>query len=297
MRWLMALFCLALAACGQSGDSVYQPTLGPRGEAAVVTYLVGIHPLHNPQRLMEAYGPIIDHLDKAMPELELRLETSPNYEEFEKKLYSGHFDFAMPNPYQTVLAIKRGYQVFGKMADDAEFRGLILLRRDSPVRTVADLKGRKVAYPAPTALAATLLPQHYLHTHGLDVNRDIDNVYVGSQESAIVNLQRGHVAAAATWPVPWKNFQAEHPELASQLVVKWETQPLLNNGWVVRRDVPEPVARRFAELLFDLKNSEDGRQMLQRLPVTAFEPARDGTYQPVQAFLERFSRTVRSIPH
>lgn len=296
MRWLTALLCLALAACGKSGDNAYQPTLGPRSEAAVVTYLIGIHPLHNPQRLLEVYGPIIDHLDAAMPDIELRLETSRNYEEFERKLYSGHFDFAMPNPYQTVLALKRGYRVFGKMADDAEFRGLILLRRDSPVRTVADLKGKMVAYPAPTALAATLLPQHYLHTHGLDINRDIDNLYVGSQESAIVNVQRGHTAAAAAWPVPWKSFSAQHPELASQLVVKWETKPLLNNGWVVRQDVPEPVVRRLAGLLFSLKDSEAGRQMLQRLPVTAFEPARDSTYQPVREFLERFSKTVRPIP-
>jgi phosphonate transport system substrate-binding protein len=297
MKWWMVLFCVVLAACGKSADSVYQPTLGARGEAALVTYRVGIHPLHNPQRLMEVYGPIIDHIDAAMPDVELRLEASRNYEEFERKLYNGYFDFVLPNPYQTVLAIRQGYQVFGKMADDTEFRGLILLRRDSPVRTVADLKGQKVAYPAPTALAATLLPQHYLHTHGLDVNRDIDNMYVGSQESAIVNVQRGHVAAAATWPVPWKKFLVEQPELASQLAVKWETPPLVNNSWMARRDVPLPLVRRFADLLFGLKDSEAGREMLQRVPVTAFEPASDRTYRPVQAFLDRFASTVRPIPH
>lgn len=297
MRCMPVLFCFLLAACGKPSGDLYQPTLGSRGEAAVMAYVVGIHPLHNPQRLLEVYGPIVDHIDAAMPEIQLKLETSRSYEEFEKKLYGGHFDFAMPNPYQTVLALKRGYRVFGKMADDAEFRGLILLRRDSPVRTVADLKGKTVAYPAPTALAATLLPQHYLHTHGLNIRHDIENLYVGSQESAIVSVQRGHAAAAATWPLPWKNFSAEHPELASQLVVKWETRSLPNNAWVARQDMPAAVSRRFAELLFGLKDSEAGQQMLRHVPVTSFAPARDDTYEPVREFLANFANTVRPIPY
>ena len=297
MRWLTALLALWLAGCGQPADDVYQPTLSPQGGAMRMTYVVGIHPLHNPQRLAEIYGPLVDYIDAAMPEVVLKLEASRSYEEFEKKLYNGHFDFAMPNPYQTVLALKRGYQVFGKMADDAHFRGLILLRRDSPVQTEADLKGKTVAYPAPTALAATLLPQHYLHSHGLDINRDIEKLYVGSQESAIASVLRGHAAAAATWLVPWQRFSADAPEQASQLVVKWQTRSLPNNGWVARTDIPEPRVQQFAALLFGLKDSAAGRQLLQRVPVTAFEPAADATYQPVRAFLENFAKTVRPIPY
>ena len=44
-------------------------------------------------------------------------------------------------------------------------------------------------------LAATMMPQYYLHTHGIDVNRDVETRYVGSQESSILNVLRGHVAA------------------------------------------------------------------------------------------------------
>lgn len=297
MRWMTALLALWLTACDKPAEDAYQPTLSPQGEAMRMTYVVGIHPLHSPQRLATIYGPLVDYLDAAMPEVVLKLETSSSYEEFERKLYSGHFDFAMPNPYQTVLALKRGYQVFGKMADDEDFRGLILLRKDSAVQTVANLKGKIVAYPAPTALAATLLPQQYLHSHGLNIRKDIDNLYVGSQESAIASVLRGHATAAATWPVPWKIFSAEHPGQARQLVVKWQTRSLPSNGWVARTDIPEARVQRFAELLFGLKDHETGRQLLQRLPVTAFGPATEATYQPVRLFLENFSKTVRPIPY
>lgn len=288
---------LLLSACDNSADNSYQPQIGSIPPAQQTVYIVGIHPLHNPQRLMAVYGPIIDYINSKIPEANFKLEASRNYAEFDKKLYAGHFDFAMPNPYQTLQSCKHGYRIFGKMADDDDFRGIILVRKDSSIHQVIDLKGKAVSYPAKTALAATMMPQYFLHTHGIDVNRDIENRYVGSQESSIMNVLRGHVAAGSTWPVPWKIFVVEYPDLADQLIVKWQTQPLLNNGWVVRKDICAALVDKFSRLLFNLQNNEQGKIMLARLPVSRFEPATDATYLPVQKFLQKFSTTVRQIEH
>lgn len=293
---ILGLVMLA-GACGKTDESVYQPSISPKNQRQVTEYVVGIHPLHNPQRLMEVYGPIIEYINVNIPEARFKMEASRNYEEFDKKLYSGHFDFAMPNPYQTVKSLKHGYRIFGKMGDDDNFRGIILVRKDGGIRKVSDLKGKAVAYPAETALAATMQPQYYLQTHGIDVNRDIETRYVGSQESAILNVFYGRVAAGATWPLPWKTFAAEHPDKADQLEVKWKTEPLQNNGWVVRKDVPAQTVDKFSSLLFDLHKTGQGREMLARLPVSRFEPANDDTYRPVRAFLEKFSATVRHIDY
>lgn len=292
---LLLLAMLTLTACGRQPENDYQPGFSANPGSDVKVYVVGVHPLHNPQRLMEVYGPVVEYINAAIPEAHFKLEASHNYKAFNEKLYSGHFDFAMPNPYQTILSLKHGYRVFGKMGDDKDFCGIILVRKDSGIRTVSDLKGEKVAYPAPTALAATMMPQYYLLTHGIDVNRDIENLYVGSQESSIMNAVLGHVAAAATWPAPWKTFSAEHPERAGQLEVKWRTDSLINNGWVVRKDIPPELVDKFAAALFGLGNSASGRKLLERLPISRFEPATDSTYAPVRDFLKKFSATVRPI--
>lgn len=295
-RWILALALLLLTACGKQEES-YQPDFSGQAASGAKEYIVGIHPLHNPKRLFEVYGPLISYIESNLPGTRLKLEASRNYEEFDKKLYSGHFDFAMPNPYQTVRSLKHGYRVFGKMGDDENFRGIILVRKDSGIRKVTDLKGKKVAYPAATALAATMMPQYYLHTHGIDVNRDIENLYVGSQESSIMNVLRGHVAAGATWPIPWITFTQEHPELADQLEVKWQTGTLPNNGWVVHKGVSPELTAKFAALLLGLNESAQGREMLARLPISKFEPATDKTYQPVQDYLKVFSASVRHIEY
>lgn len=293
--WVLLILVLLLAGCGKSQQTVYEPSFSTNTPTNIKEYVVGIHPLHNPQRLMEMYGPILEYINATLPDVHFRIEASRNYQDFEKKLYSGHFDFAMPNPYQTVLSLKHGYHVFGKMGDDNNFRGVILVRKDSGIRTVNDLKGKKVAYPSPTALASAMMNQYYLSAHGIDVNHDIETLYVGSQESTIMNVVRGHVAAGGTWVTPWLAFSVEHADQASQLEVKWQTESLPNNGWVVRQDVPAALASQFAAVLFGLNNSEQGRKILARLPISHFEPATDATYAPVRNFLIMFSRTVHQV--
>ncbi len=296
MKWgaLLALLLLA-CACDKTDENAYQPTLAPENVNQPREYLVGIHPLHYPERLMDVYGPIVEYMNVNIPAARFRIEASRNYEEYEIKLYEGHFDFAMPNPYETIRSLKHGYRIFGKMGDDDNFRGIILVRKDSGINEVKDLKGKAVSYPAATALAACMMPQYYLQTHGIDVNRDIENRYVGLQESSILYVLRGQVAAGATWPVPWKIFSAKNPQWANELEVKWQTEPLLNNGWVVRSDVPQPIADAFAKHLFKLQESEQGRMILEKVSVSRFEPATEETYRPVKDFLEKFSRTVRLV--
>lgn len=282
-----AAFILS-AACGSKEDGGYAPSFTPQKEAARRTYVFGIHPLHNPERLYADYDPIVDYLNRHLDGAVIRIEASRSYEEFEKKLYGRRFDLALPNPYQTVNALRHGYRVFGKMGDDASFRGIILVRRDGGIEKVADLKGKEVSFPAPTALAATMMPLYFLHTRGLDARKDIRRVFSGSQESSMMNVYLRKSAAGATWPPPWAAFQRKNPAYARELVVRWETPPLVNNALVVREDVPGKLAADVGRLLFTLHAHEEGRRLLAALPLTRFEPADEGTYAPVVSFLKTY---------
>ncbi len=283
-----------LAGTGERG---YLPEVSDSAPASDPVYLVGPHPLHNPQHLFEVYQPVLDSLNARIKGARLELEASRNYAVYDEKLLKERkFAFAMPNPKQMVEAAGAGYRIFGQMSNEDPFRGLIVVRKDSGLREVADLKGKTVSYPAPTALAATMMPQFYLHTHGLDVRSDIHNLYVGSQESSIMSVYLGTSAAGATWPGPWKLFAKAHPDYAAMLEVRWETPPMPNNGWVVRDDVPPGVARQFAEMLFALPESEEGRALMAKVGVARFEPADDATYQPVREFLQRYREAIGQVP-
>lgn len=284
----------SVSGCDQPA-APYQPTYSNQGPIAVETTLTfAVHPLHSPQHLATLYQPLVDQLHRRLPDLHFRLEASSSYPAYEQKLRDRRVAVALPNPYQTLLAERHGYRVIAKVADDEDFRGLILLRKDSPVRSPRDLVGKSVSFPAATALAATLLPQRWLHDQGVPM-QSIEARYVGTQESSILNVALGKTAAAATWPQAWRTFSAQQPELASQLEVKWKTPALINNSIMVRADVDEKTASRLSAALVAMSGDAEGQQVLKQIELNGFEAADGRAYDKVRAFLRDFERDVRKV--
>ncbi len=284
-----------LSACNDNQSEVYQPGYGTKSPFDEKQYILGIHPLHNPQKLQQVFGPLADYLNRNIPELNLVIEASRNYAAYDKKLYAGKFEFSLPNPYQTVNSLKHNYHVFAKMGDDQNFRGIIIVRKDSAINSPEDLIGKAVSYPSPTALAAAMMPQLYLQNHGVNVEADLNNRYVGSQESSIMNVYMGDTIAGSTWPPPWHAFKKSRPQIAKELMVIWDTKPLINNGLVVRDDVPNSLVKKVQNLIVNLHHVPEGQAILSRMELSKFEIANNNTYQPVLDFIDTFDAKVRKI--
>lgn len=293
---VIALACLLLSACSEQENETYLPTFSDAPAITEIEYIFGVHPLHNPQRLFEVFGPMMEYLSNNIEGVSFKLEASRNYPIFDEKLYARKFHFALPNPFQTINAIDKGYKVFGKIGLDQNFRGIILVRKDSGIKRVSDLKGQAVSYPAPSALAATMMPQYYLQTHGLDVMTETDNRYVGSQESAMMNVYLKQTMAAGTWPPPWKEFQKQRPEVAKQLTVIWDTEPLVALGLVVLPEISENISQQVIQLLTTPEEHGQGPEMLWRSEFSGVvTPATNETYFIVRDFLDKFAKEVRPL--
>ena len=297
-RAVLIVFVLSLSACSEQADETYTPEFSTAPLTTETEYIFGVHPLHNPQRLFEVFGPMMEYLSNNIDGVSFKLEASRNYQAFDEKLYARKFDFALPNPFQTINAIDKGYKVFGKIGLDQNFRGIILVRKDSGVQKVSDLKGKAVSFPAPSALAATMMPQYYLQTHGVDVMTELDNRYVGSQESAMMNVYLRQTEAAGTWPPPWKEFCKQRPEIAEQLKAIWTTEPLVALGLVVSPEIPDSITQQVIQLLTTPDEHGQGPDMLWRSEFSGVvTPATNETYFVVRDFLKKFSSEVRPLKY
>lgn len=296
LRLLSAMLGLLLiTACSpQPDEQTYSPSYSQATQNRTV-YRFAIHPLHNPQKLNEVFAPLLRYLTERIPDASFELEASRDYAAFEDKLRQRRIEFILPNPYQTLLAEKHGYRVFAKMGNDEDFHGLIISRRDSNISQISQLKNKTIAYPAPTAMAAAMLPQSYLQQSGLDVNRDIRNIYVGSQESSILAAYLKQADVAATWPPPWRAFQQSYPDKAAQLQVLWKTSSLPSNSLMARDDLPDQLVQQVRTVLLDMPNTEEGRQVLKKMGFNAFQPADSKTYEPVRKFITHFNQHIRPV--
>lgn len=165
------LLALSAASCRQENEST-GPQYGTAPSAgSMPVYSLAVHPLHNPNKLMQAYRPLVDYLNARVSGARFTLEASRDYASYEAKYQARKPELLLANPWQTLQAIKAGYHVIAMAGEPDDFMGLFIVRRDSGVSTPQDLKGKAVSYPSRTALAACPMPQYFLHLHGIDVNR------------------------------------------------------------------------------------------------------------------------------
>ena len=291
----LVILCAVIAWCAGCGRDA-PPAVGPRyADAPAIDtpplLRFAIHPLHNPAKLYAVYQPLVDDLNRELGgRVRIQLEASLDYGAFERKYRAREPALLLPNPWQTLDAAAAGYRVVGVTGEDADFRGLILVRRDGGITEPGQLRGRIVSYPAPTALAACVMPQYFLHRHGVALG-EVTNRYVGSQESSIMNVVLGVAAAGATWPPPWREFQREHPREAALLAIAWETEPLVGKSMMVRDDVPAEIAEAVVARLLAL----DGMQLPAAGETFRFRRAGIAEYARVRDFVATFEREVRPV--
>jgi phosphonate transport system substrate-binding protein len=295
---ILLLVMLLATACDSPAPA--PPPSGPQygskpADTTKPLYHLAIHPLHNPKKMAEAYQPLIDHLNENITEADFVLEASRDYQYYERKFRARTPEFLLPNPWHTLEAIKMGYRVIAMAGDAEDFKGIFIVRKDSGIQTPAELKGKVVSYPSHTALAACIMPQYFLYRNGVDINKDIENVYVGSQESSIMNAYLGKSAAGATWPPPWRLFQMDHPAEAAQLKLIWETPPLMNNSVMARDDTPLELRDKVLALLLALDETPKGRAILTGMSTARFHAADDASYDKVRDYVAVFEQKVRPV--
>ena len=281
-----------LSACNNADNVSYQPEFSSTPGSVNKEYIFGVHPQRNPKKLREVFGPLVQYLNSQVPGANLVFEASRNFAAYDQKQADRQFDFVLPNPYGTVMGIESGYRVFGKMGNEGDLRGLILVRRDSDIKSASDLIGKTVSFPGPTALAATILPRSFLHSEGLDVNSDFKSIYVGSMESSLTNVYRGNVAAGTAYPPAWRDFIKNEPGLAAELKVMWETESMPDNSLMARDDVPEELVNRIAEALFSMHTNKEGQAVLAGMDLTMFKPASDEDYAQVGDFIKQYEAHI-----
>jgi len=284
---------LLLASCEKAAaPPAYTPTLASApARAKVAEYTFAVTPMSNFRDVYDVFQPIMDYMNARLPDARLVLEVPRGLDEHEHQLAARSFAFALSNPWHTWRATQTGgYTIFGKFSDDANFHGIWIVRKDSGIKSLTDLKGKKICFPPKSALAGTMMPRMQLREHGVDPLRDVSVTYVGSQHASIMEVYTKGAVACATWPLAWINFQRLNPEESKALEARFPTTSLINQGLAARNDVPPDLVRRVAGLLQGMDQTPEGKKLLKMVPVRRFEPAITADYEVVQTFMEKYKK-------
>ncbi|MEQ1503406.1 MAG: PhnD/SsuA/transferrin family substrate-binding protein [Myxococcota bacterium] len=215
-----------------------------------------------------------------------------NYERQVDGLLAGEVDVAWNSPLAWLETDRRarsrgGAAVGFAMRDtDQDLTSVIVARADGPIRSLADLRGRRIAVGASDSPQATLIPLLRVHEAGVVPGRDVEVVgfevapgkhgdHVGGERDAVRALVSGAVDAAALLDANQLLFAREGTLPAGWARVVDRTAPFdhcLFTGLVGRR---EADVARFGALLMSMSWDDPAvRPLLELEGLRAWRPGR-----------------------
>lgn len=229
-----------------------------------------------------------------------------NYERQVKALFEGHIHVAWNSPLAWLQSEKLA-RLTGRRAEaicmrdtDRNLTSIVIVRTDSGIRSVADLKGRKVAVGAADSPQATLIPLGFLAKHGLEAHRDFSLVefdlllgkhgdHIGGEREACRALIRGECDAACLIDANHLVFMQEGslPSGATQVLAQTPVYDHCN--FTVLETAPAADVARFRELLLDMSYADpEVRPLLDMEGLKRWLPGRIEGYALLADAVDRF---------
>lgn len=269
---------VALAVCGLSGlfglhaSAQAQECLGDASARPVLK--VAVVPQIPPAEIHAVWSPLLDKLGKDGHWC-FNLTLSRSIPDFENELLEGKPDLAFMNPYHQVMAHRRqGYRPL--VADAQLLTGIVVVRKDSGLQKLEDLKGKAIAYPAPNAFAATLLTRAILAQRGIETTP----VFVKTHSNVYRSVQQSDTAAGAGVN---NTLMRELPGLQQELKVLFETPGFRAHPLSAHPRLPAQTQTAIRQAFIALAKSAEGSQLLDKAQLPQPQPvdhARD--YQPLE---------------
>jgi len=202
-------------------------------------------------------------------------KTAKDIPTFEKRLAEGEYDFAYMNPYHyTVFSVSPGYRAFARETNK-RIQGIIVVQKDSPYRSIDDLAGQTLAFPAPAAFAASVLPRAYLKQNKIEITPQ----YVSSHDSVYLAVSRGLYPAGGGIQ---RTYDAMPESVRQQLRILWKTPGYTPHAFAAHPRLAADVVSATAETLMALHTEEAGRRLLKALGFNPIGPARDADWDDVR---------------
>ncbi|WLQ16666.1 phosphate/phosphite/phosphonate ABC transporter substrate-binding protein [Hahella aquimaris] len=265
MRILITFLCLIYAALVSANLSATEAQ----------AYEFGIVPQQSAEKLARAWGPVLSYIEQDSG-VRLLFKTAPDIPEFESRLGRGQYHFAYMNPYHFVVYNKYpGYQAMAREKDKM-IKGIIVVAADSSIQDLQSLQGADLAFPAPAAFAASVLPQAILARQGIRIQPQ----YVLTHDSVYLNvMQKRFIAGGGVM----RTFNAMPDEVTRNLRILWTTPAYTPHAIASAPGVPPQVVKAVTQAMTRMGDSEQGRALLQPLSMRGFIPAANADWDDIRA--------------
>ena len=223
-------------------------------------FILAVVPQFTPSEVHRNWTPIVEKLSRATGR-HIEIKIYPSIPKFEAAFLNGEIDLAFMNPYHAVMA-KRAQGYIPLVRDDANrLTGILVVRHDSPIKSIKELNGKELVFPAPNAFGASLYMRALLAEQE---KISITPHYVKTHSNTYRQVIIGEAAAGGGVN---NTLKREPPEVQAQLRVLFETPGVPSHPLVAHPRVPEGVREAVTNTLLEMQNDPAGQKLLVEIQI------------------------------
>jgi phosphonate transport system substrate-binding protein len=256
--------------------------------AADRPYEFGVLPYLPLAKIQELYGPIAADFEAKLGR-HIWLSSKADYAQYEAALSKEAYDIAFVQPFEYVDAHDRhGYLPLARRGENLQ--GLIVVRPDSPLKTIRDLKGRTIANP-PASAVVSHLTSMALQDAGINPRTGVTRDYGKNQFTCMQAVLIGAADACGTAEQALLHFEKEK-QMKTRFRILYKTKGSPPPLFVVHKRVPKKDREILLKTILDWPDNDEGRTILNSGYFIPFTSAQDAEYDSVRRYVRTGSGSL-----
>ena len=171
-----------------------------------------------------------------------------------------------------------------KLVDD--YKSEILVKKDSGINSLKDLKGKKIALQDVTSTAGYTFPISTLKEEaGIDATKDMKIVNVKGHDQAVISLLNGDVDAAAVFQDARTIVKKDQPNVFKDTKIIKLTEPIPNDTISVRPDMDKAFQDKLKKAFKDIAKTKEGHKIISEVySHEGYTDAKDSDFDIVRKY-------------
>ena len=296
---LLIIFCLLLSAlpgCKKHED-VSPKTASPGPEI-----VIGLIPEQNIFAQMDRYQLLSDYLSARIGR-PIRWQVEPHYGTIIDNFRSSKVDGAFWGSFSYVLVHARtGAEILVRAEDlngISTYRGLIFVRRDSGIRSIRNMKGKRFAFVDKATFAGYLLPLAYFKKMGIEnYAAYLKEVYfTGTHSDAIYDVLSRKADIGAAKNTVLQKIEAADSRIKNELIVLERSPEVPEKGLAVRKDLDVTLKKKLKQVLLDMYKDPEGQNVLEQFGARRFIETKDEDYKAVYEYARQVGIDLKTFDY
>ncbi len=249
--------------------------------AAESRYEFGVFPFLPMAKIHELHAPIATDFEAKLGR-HVRLSSKAGYASFGAELRKQTYDIALVQPFDYVDAHDNyGYLPLARRGEHLE--AVIVVRDDSRLTTLKDLKGKTVANPPADAAVSHLTSMAFVIA-GMDPETGVKRYYGKNHFACLQSVLIGAADACGTAEQAMRIVEKGR-QGSARFRILHRTHPIPHALFVAHRRMSEKDRGVLLRTILDWPNTVEGRKILEGSLFIPFVAAKDADYEVVRRYV------------